>query len=56
MKVVNDVLFIDTSTKGYYQAGKIQNVLIDKHLDKIIAVQSEISTHDPKPRKKRTNN
>ncbi|MBL4762563.1 MAG: type I restriction-modification system subunit M [Gammaproteobacteria bacterium] len=32
-----DVLFIDASGTEHYQAGKNQNILLDKHLDKIVA-------------------
>jgi type I restriction enzyme M protein len=32
-----DVLFIDASGKEHYQAGKNQNILLDEHLDKIVA-------------------
>lgn len=32
-----DVLFVDASSKDHYQAGKNQNILLDEHLDKIIA-------------------
>lgn len=32
-----DVLFVDASGKDYYQAGKNQNILLDEHLDKIVA-------------------
>ncbi|WP_241829517.1 MULTISPECIES: type I restriction-modification system subunit M [unclassified Salinivibrio] len=32
-----DVLFVDASGKDHYQAGKNQNILLDEHLDKIVA-------------------
>lgn len=32
-----DVLFVDASSKDHYQAGKNQNILLDEHLDKIVA-------------------
>ena len=32
-----DVLFVDASGKEHYQAGKNQNILLDEHLDKIVA-------------------
>ena len=32
-----DVLFIDASGKEHYQAGKNQNILLDEHLDNIVA-------------------
>lgn len=32
-----DILFIDASGKEHYQAGKNQNILLDEHLDKIVA-------------------
>ncbi|WP_350635824.1 type I restriction-modification system subunit M [Pseudoalteromonas sp. GW168-MNA-CIBAN-0100] len=32
-----DVLFVDASGKEHYQAGKNQNILLDGHLDKIVA-------------------
>ncbi|MFQ3227049.1 MAG: type I restriction enzyme M protein [Porticoccaceae bacterium] len=32
-----EVLFVDASGKEHYQAGKNQNILLDEHLDKIVA-------------------
>jgi type I restriction enzyme M protein len=32
-----DVLFVDASGKEHYQAGKNQNILLDEHLNKIVA-------------------
>lgn len=35
-----DVLFVDASGKDHYQSGKNQNILLDEHLDKIVAAVS----------------
>lgn len=36
-----DVLFVDASGKDHYQAGKNQNILLDEHLDKIVAAVTD---------------
>lgn len=35
-----DVLFVDASGKDHYQSGKNQNILLNEHLDKIVAAVS----------------